>query len=121
MIAFLIPYAARLVGPRFAKPVIYGALIIAAAFLLWLLITRTVASIRADAVNDFVTEQNAKKAEAARKADHAADIKEAERIAKQDAEQALLNEGIRNEATNEMAGPGVTGVLERIRVRGQKP
>lgn len=121
MIPFLIPYAARLVGPKLAKPLVYGALIVAAAFLLWLLVTRTVASIRADAVNDYVTAQNAKKAEAARKADHAADIEEAERVAEQATEQALLNEGIRNEATDEMAGPGVTGVLERIRLRGQKP
>lgn len=121
MIALLLPYAARLVGPKLAKPMVYGGLAVMAVLLLWLVISRTVASIRADAVNDFVTAQNAKKAEAARKADHAADTKEAERVAEQATEQALLNEGIRNEATNEMAGPGVTGVLERIRVRGKKP
>ena len=121
MIAFLIPLAARFVGPRLAKPLVYGALILAAVLLLWFTITRTVASIRADAVSDYQSAQNLAKAEAARKADHAADIKEAERVAEQATEQALLNEGIRNEATNEMAGPGVRGVLERIRVRGQKP
>ena len=115
MIAFLIPLAARFVGPRFAKPLVYGGLALLAVLLLWLLITRTVASIRADAVNDYVAAQNAKKAEAARNADHAADIKEAERVAEQATEQALLNDLIEDEATDELAGPGVRAVLNQMR------
>lgn len=119
MIAALIPLAAKLVGPRFAKPFVIGALILAACLALW----GVVAWIRADAVDEHVTRERAEKAESTLKAERKANEGDAEK-ATAEADRANALEGVSSNAIRNdpekgqrPVGPATGGVLGELRDR----